>query len=302
MSETAYRDALTGLRSRVRELREDVERLRRRVGWLLWAGSDAALRAQIEELRRRCATSGTGAEVEDGDATTLAGEQAALQELARLYGAMIASAPEVKEALRALPADAPRADGFHTWPVRLSVLELDEVGLRLDAARMLEHIQRFDPPPRLEMGDDAVLRAEVRVDGAAIGLALLKRHDPRYRAPVIRFAAEVHLPRLVPRLDVRVMHALGTIAASLGLIVDRRTGDDAFDTAFQVDGPVEGALLLGPAVRAALYELREESHLRLRIGPGIARLEWEGTADVAKLDASLAALSALQAGALHVGG
>lgn len=302
MSETAYRDALTGLRTRVRELREDVEGLRRRVGWLLWASSKPAVRAEIEELRRRCAASASAGELECVDAATLAGEQSALQELARLYGAMVASVPEVEGRLRALPHSAPRADAFHPWPLRLSVLELDEVGLRMDAAAILDHFQRLEPRPLVEMGDDAVLRAELRVGETAIGLSMLKRHDPGYSTHALRFGAEVYLPQLVPRLEVTVMHALGTIAASLGLIVDRRTGDDAFDTAFRVDGPVEAALLLGPAVRAALQSLRGQSHLRLRVGPGLARLEWEGPAEVTHLDSALAALAALQAGALHVGG
>ena len=136
------------------------------------------------------------------------------------------------------------------------------------------------------------------MNSAVSGASAVNPRNPLYRSRTVCFALGVRVPHIVPTFTVTTSSALGSLGTALGLVVDRTTGDAAFDAAFRVGMPEYAVPLLGPDLRSSLLALRPLARLELQVRSGLARLQWASEVTPASLDGPADVLLALRAATL----
>jgi hypothetical protein len=256
---TLYRDPLAGLRSQIATKRGALDSHERRVPLLLRALFPARLRQTIASLRDRALAEGETIEV-------LSDADAALDGMLAAYDEGVEMLPQLRACPMEVP-DPPRPKMAPPWI-------FEEERQKYFRVRFDQRVREIVPETYLvRWGDDTYL-ARFEIGGAP--LIATSSVDVR-EAIVTHFWSTLRttVPAETPALHVRMEGALEGVGKMLGIVEDRKTGNEALDEAFVVGGNEAALGLLAPDVVAGLLALASFKP-SLRVSRGVVELAWSG--------------------------
>jgi hypothetical protein len=290
-----YRDSLTGLRERIRDLEREVGAREARTTEHFWhfipaerAESLRALRAQTKPAR--------------DEFDELARAERALAGYLAAIDETIALAPSLERACRELPDAAPES--------KLPKRSFLQVAFAIDAratwdricARLEDALARVDPAARLEQRDAFSARASFRAEDAPFALAFY------YGSKLDELTAEcwhvltTGVAIATPRLRLAPELMGHWLLKPLRLVRDLQVDDPAFDGTFLIDADDPGVAraLLGDELRAALLKLAGFDIPRLSVHDQRAELRWCFDPNAGALRAAARALAAIRRAPIEV--
>jgi hypothetical protein len=289
-----YRDSLTGLQARLRDLRREVAAREARTTQSFWRFLPAERAAHLRALK-----DATSVEGEDFDA--LARTERALQGYLAVLDQTFELVPELEQACYALPAKAPELE--------LPRRSLLQRALGIDVQQAWE---RASKDLEAVLGTMHAGASRQQVPGLSALFTFHAEAAPFTLAfyfwsrdgatPENRHVLATSVAAVTPRLQLAPELARHWLLKPLKLVRDLQIDDAVFDGMFIIDADdQDGArALLGEEVRSALLRLAELDIPTLEVKDGRAELRWSYEPCASALRSATRVLAAIRRAPIKV--